>query len=118
MNQTIGSESLHPPGESENGLMRVAAIVAAPGEEELVIDTPGGRYRAQFDDRTPVSSLGPLILFAQFLEASGRFDALCQDAPLVYRSANAPEPRDVVGTVGAGDFGRALALCAPVGVAL
>ena len=59
-------------------------------EGELAIDTPGGRYRASFDERTPVSPLGPLVFFAQFLQASGRFDGLGQDAPLAYRSPNAP----------------------------
>jgi hypothetical protein len=65
----------------------------------LVIDTPGGRYRAVFDDETPVSPLGPLVFFAQFLRAGGRFDALCADAPLEYRSPNAPAGRDVIGTL-------------------
>lgn len=39
------------------------------------------------------------MFFAQFLQASGRFEALCQDAPLAYRSPNAPAARDVVGTL-------------------
>jgi len=38
---------------------------AAPGEPELVIDTPGGRHRAVFDEQTPVSTSGPLVFFAQ-----------------------------------------------------
>jgi len=92
MNEIIGGESRHPAGESETALVSVA-------EEELVIDTPGGRYRAIFDDNTPVSPLGPSVFFAQFLQAGGRFDALCQDAPLEYRSPNAPAGRDVVGTL-------------------
>ena len=84
MNENIGQESGHPAGEPETALVPVASE-----EEELVIDTPGGRYRASFDERTPVSPLGPLVFFAQFLQASGRFEALCQDAPLAYRSPNA-----------------------------
>ena len=94
MNEIIGREGTHPAGESETALVR-----SAREEEEMVIDTPGGRYRAIFDDCTPVSPLGPLVFFAQFLQASGRFDALCQDAPLEYRSPNAPAGRDVVGTL-------------------
>lgn len=46
-----------------------------------------------------MSALGPLVFFAQFLRAGGRFDALCGDAPLEYRSGNAPAVRDVVGTL-------------------
>ena len=75
----------HPPGES--------TTAAATADPELVIDTPGGRYRAVFDDATPVSALGPLVFFAQFLRAGGRFDALCADTPLEYRSPNAPPVR-------------------------
>lgn len=86
-----GLSEAHPPGEPRNA--------AATGEPELVIDTPGGRYRAVFDDETPVSALGPLVFFAQFLRAGGRFDALCADAPLEYSSPNAPAVRDVLGTL-------------------
>ena len=92
MNENIGGESGHLGGESEN------ALVAVEGAE-LVLDTPGGRYRACFDERTPVSLLGPLVFFAQFLQASGRFEALLWDAPLEYRSPNAPRAREVVGTL-------------------
>jgi len=92
MHPIIVSETVHPGGESKIAL-------ASAVESELVIDTPGGRYRASFDDRTPVSALGPLVFFAQYLQASGQFEALCRNAPLVYRSPNAPAARDVVGTV-------------------
>ena len=94
MNEEVGRGGAHREGESENAL-----VPLGDGEEELVIDTPGGRYRASFDERTPVSPLGPLVFFAQFLQTSGRFEALCQDAPLAYRSPNAPAARDVVGTL-------------------
>jgi len=92
MHPIIVSQTTHPAGESKIAL-------ATPPEPELVIDTPGGRYRASFDDRTPVSALGPLVFFAQYLQACGQFEALCRNAPLVYRSPNAPAARDVVGTV-------------------
>jgi hypothetical protein len=94
MNENIGHESGHPAGEPETALVPVASE-----EEELVIDTPGGRYRASFDEHTPVSPLGPLVFFAQFLQASGRFEALCQDAPLAYGSPNAYPAREVIGTL-------------------
>ena len=105
------SETVHPAGESKIAL-------ASAVESELVIDTPGGRYRASFDDRTPVSALGPLVFFAQYLQASGQFEALCRNAPLVYRSPNAPAARDVVGTVVLGILAGALALRASLGAAL
>ncbi len=111
MHPIIVSETVHPAGESKIAL-------ASAVESELVIDTPGGRYRASFDDRTPVSALGPLVFFAQYLQASGQFEALCRNAPLVYRSPNAPAARDVVGTVVLGILAGALALRASLGAAL
>lgn len=63
MNENFGGEDPHPAGESENALV--------PAEEaKLVIDMQGGRYRANFDQRTPVSALGPPVFFAQCLQAS------------------------------------------------
>lgn len=67
--------------------------------EPLVVDTPGGRFRAQFAPDLPVSSLGALVFFAQFLAASGSFDALVADTPLCYHSNRAHRPRDVLGTL-------------------
>lgn len=94
MNPNKPGEKTHPQGESDN------VLVSSPAaDEELLVDTPGGRFRASFDDRMPVSSLASLVFFAQFLHASGRFEALCKDLPLSYTSPNAPVPRDVVGTL-------------------
>ncbi|MBI5380933.1 MAG: hypothetical protein HZA31_03430 [Opitutae bacterium] len=41
----------------------------------------------------------PLAFFAQFLHASGRFEALCRDALLTYRSPHASAAREVIGTL-------------------
>jgi hypothetical protein len=65
----------------------------------MAIDTPGGRFHVRFDETTPVSALGPLVFFAQFIEAGGRFEALCREAPLRYTSNNAPDPREVLATI-------------------
>lgn len=92
MKAAAPSSDAHPEGECK--------LNASDADEpELVVDTPGGRFRAHFDDQTPVSALGPVVFFAQFLRAGGRFDALCADAPLEYHSPNAPAVRDVVGTL-------------------
>ncbi len=45
MNENFGSGDPHPAGESKN--MRVP-VANQTQESELVIDTPGGRYRASF----------------------------------------------------------------------
>jgi len=67
MHPIIVSQTTHPAGES-----RIALATAA--EPELMIDTPGGRNHASFDDHTSVSALGPLVFFAQHLQASGQFE--------------------------------------------
>ena len=46
-----------------------------------------------------MTPLGHLAFFAEYLKASGRFDALVADSPLYYTSPNAPRKRDVLGTV-------------------
>jgi hypothetical protein len=65
----------------------------------MIVDTPGGRFRAEFAPDLPVSSLGALVFFAQFLATSGGFDALVADTPLCYESNRAHAPRDVLGTL-------------------
>lgn len=65
----------------------------------MVVDTPGGRFRVDYDAGLPISPVGPLVFFAQFLEASGRFEALCAKAALTYTSPNAPDKRAVLATM-------------------
>lgn len=84
MKQEKSEESAHPVGE---------------GNPVMVIDTPGGRFQVRFDDTTPVSALGPLVFFARFIGAGGRFEALSREAPLRYTSNNAPDPREVLATL-------------------
>jgi hypothetical protein len=45
-----------------------------------------------------MTPLGQLPFFIHFLKAGGLFGALVGDCPLRYRSPNAPEKRDVLGT--------------------
>jgi hypothetical protein len=63
------------------------------------VDTPRGRFRAQFTPDLPVSSLGALVFFAQFLATTKAFDSLVADTPLGYASDRAHSPRDVLGTL-------------------
>jgi hypothetical protein len=70
----------------------------APLPEHLLLDSCGGRVRVEWDPHAPVTPLGQLVFFTQFLQASGRFDLWVKDCPWVYTSANAPAVRDVCGT--------------------
>ena len=42
------------------------------------VDTPGGRYFAEFDDEAPVTREGQLLFFAQFLQCWRSMGRLCE----------------------------------------
>ena len=67
-----------------------------PGPQTL--DTFAGPVRVEWDATSPLTPLGQLVYFAEFLKVSGRFDAAIGDCPLTYSSPNAPEVRDAIGT--------------------
>src|SRR6201996_4853996 len=62
------------------------------------VDTPGGRYWAEFDDQAPVTREGQLIFFAQFLQSGGRWERFVKNAPLAYEGNRGSKVVDVVGT--------------------
>jgi len=69
------------------------------GGEALVIEPEGGRYQVEWDDSAPATPYGQLVFFAQFLKAGGLFSRLCASAPFAFKSNNAPEIVDVLGTL-------------------
>ena len=62
------------------------------------MDTPGGRYYAEFDWEAPVTREGQLIFFAQFLHAGGRWARLLEGCPLRYHGYRGSGATNVVGT--------------------
>ena len=62
------------------------------------IDTPGGRYWAEFDDEAPVTREGQLIFFAQFLHLGGRWERFVGKTPLRYTGNRGSAVVDVLGT--------------------
>lgn len=64
------------------------------------VDIPafGGKLDVSWDSESQVTQWGGLAYFVSYLKTSGLFDRLVEDAPFRYRSPNAPEVRDVVGT--------------------
>ena len=56
-----------------------SAILPLP--DHLLLDTCGGRVRVEWDPQAPVTPLGQLVFFTQFLETSGRFDLWVKDRP-------------------------------------
>jgi hypothetical protein len=90
----------HPPGES-TFLANPRPDPAVPAlvlPEALAVDTPGGRAHVEWDPHAPLTPLGQLVFFAQFLKTADLFDPWVAACPLHYTSPNAPEVRDVLGT--------------------
>lgn len=83
--------AVHPLGDPP-GVERVVP------EGPVVVDTFAGPIHVEWDPDAAVTPLGHLAFFAEYLKASGRFDALVADCPLHYSSPNAPAKRDVIGT--------------------
>ena len=52
----------------------------------------------EWDRSSPLTPLGQMVYFIEFLKVSGRLDALIDNCPLTYTSPNAPNVRDVIGT--------------------
>ncbi|MBV8524831.1 MAG: hypothetical protein JOY71_22395, partial [Acetobacteraceae bacterium] len=69
----------HPAGEQ-------------PSVEEwsAVADTFGGRVHLEWDVAEPVTPLGQLPFFIEYLKQGGLFDGWVADCPLSFCSPNAP----------------------------
>lgn len=82
----------HPEGEGQSeGIQRSETITS--------VDTFAGKIQLKWMPEAEVSSLGLMPFFIEFLKAGGRFDDWVNDCPLRYTSPNAPQPRDVLGTI-------------------
>jgi len=82
----------HPEGEVEIKRNQ-------PAETATSLDTFAGKVHVKWAPEAAVSSLGLMPFFIEFLKTSGRFDKWVEDCPLHYTSGNAPEKRDVLGTL-------------------
>ena len=85
-------------GESKRKrTVALAAEAAADGAQ--VVDTLGGRMHVRWDEHAAATPNGQLVFFAEFLATTGVFDRWVGACPLSYRSGNAPDKRDVLGTL-------------------
>lgn len=64
----------------------------------LAVDTFGGRVHVEWDPQAAVTPMGQLTFFIDFLKTAELFDPWIDDCPLRYKSPNAPDKRDVLGT--------------------
>jgi hypothetical protein len=78
-------------------LARRGALGDAP--EAQVVDTLGGRMHVRWDEGAAATPHGQLVYFAEFLATTGVFERWVAQCPLTYRSGNAPDRRDVLGTL-------------------
>jgi Transposase DDE domain group 1 len=83
--------SVHPSGEQ-------LPVEIGARFDPVNLDTFAGPVRVEWDSRSPLTPLGQIVYFVEFLKVSGRLDALIGDCPLLYTSPNAPAVRDVIGT--------------------
>lgn len=95
MSPQIAPVPAHPEGESVNELQSVVREVMNP---PLAVDTVGRRFHVEWDPLAPVTPLGQLVFFSQFLAASGLYSQWVAACPLRYTSPNAPPVGDVLGT--------------------
>jgi len=92
----IGPVMVHPASEVLDVRKKVAqAVLAMP----LVVDTQGRRFHVEWDPESPVTPLGQLVFFSQFLATAGLFHDWVKGCPLVFESNNAPALNDLLGTI-------------------
>jgi Transposase DDE domain group 1 len=77
-------------GESESG----NAVVTAKS-----VDAMCGRIQIRWDESGTATPHGQLAFFAEYLKVTGLFDEWVAGCPLTYESGNAPEVKDVLGTL-------------------
>lgn len=90
------SDGAHPAGESR--FLSPEIREQALQTNRLPIDLHGRRVYVEWDPYAPVTPLGQLVYFSQFLAAAGLFTEWVADCPLRYTSPNAPSLTDVLGT--------------------
>lgn len=87
---------VHPQGEIQIADQK---LTIPDNFTQMSVDTNGGLYHVEWDETASLTPMGQLVFFAQFLKAGELFTQLCEDAPFNYTSNNAPNVKDVLGTL-------------------
>ena len=98
MEQKSPSATAHPAGEEEIPHSS-RKKTTTPSPAPMSVYAKGGRYQVQWDDSAPMTLLGQLVFFAQFLHAGGQWEDFCREAPFGFISPNAPTREDVLGSM-------------------
>ncbi len=80
-------------------LQKIVKEILADLDEETKLQIFKGQMSVKWDPAARVTSWGGVAYFVDFLTTSDLFESLVADAPFHYTSNNAPEPRDVLGTI-------------------
>jgi len=83
----------HPTGEPPKG----GELVAAQGP--VAVDTFAGRVHVHWNPDAALTPLGQLPFFIDYLKTADLFDPWVEACPMTWTSPNAPNKRDVLGTV-------------------
>ena len=86
-------------GEHKRRPRRALAKLKEGTDQTHVVDTLGGRMHIRWDEGAGATPHGQLVFFAEFLATTGVFERWVSSCPLEYRSGNAPDKRDVLGTL-------------------
>ena len=79
---------------------RSEANPATTGIAPLSCDTYAGTVHVEWDPHTPVTPIGQLVFFVQFLKSCDLFGSWAKDCPLTYNGGpRAPTNIDVLGTL-------------------
>jgi hypothetical protein len=92
----MSKQDVVPPGHLSG---EHAMVDPGLGDEPVAVETFGGRVHVEWEPQAPVTALGQLPFFIEYLRLGGLFDPWVADCPLAYTSPNAPKVRDVLGTL-------------------
>ena len=82
----------HPTGESDLAEKK-------PLSTAIEVETFAGKVHVEWDPTAAVTPIGQLPFFIEFLKLGHRFHPWVEDCPLHYRSNNAPQKIDVLGSL-------------------
>src|SRR6516164_1473458 len=99
MGKKIGKLPGLPAGEQPVVERVSAKLVATDTFGPVVADTFAGPIHVEWDNSAPLTPLGQLPFFIEFLKLGSLFENWVADCPLEYASPNAPAKRDLLGTV-------------------
>ena len=80
----------------ERKMRREVKKIEAP--EMMAVNTIGGLIQVHWDQKSQATPNGQLVFFAEFLQATGLYEAWLKSCPLVYTSGNAFNLTDILGT--------------------